>query len=136
MMKSVSGKIQVVSGISAAILVTAAAVIVPRAAAVRSTGGVREIRLVARDMAFYADGGNEPNPVLRVGRGERVRIVLRNDDPGMSHDFAVRAWSAATARIEYEGEAAVELRAPDAAGVESYGCTPHGEMMRGTLRVE
>ncbi|MFP3939709.1 MAG: hypothetical protein ACLF0P_05330 [Thermoanaerobaculia bacterium] len=31
-----------------------------------SAGGVREIRLVARDMAFYFPGGDTPNPILRV----------------------------------------------------------------------
>jgi hypothetical protein len=131
-----NAKHTVVWGLTVALLIAAAAAIVARAAVVRSTAGVREIRLVARGMAFYIDGGNEPNPVLRIARGERVRIVLRNDDPGMFHDFAVRGWKLGTRRVEYGAEAAVELRVPDAAGIESYGCTPHGGMMRGTLRIE
>ena len=59
---------------------------------------VREIRIVAREMTFYLEGGTEPNPVLRVGRVREegdapspvrlrgdppVRLVLR--DVGQGH---------------------------------------------------
>jgi plastocyanin len=101
-----------------------------------SSGGVREIHLVARDMAFYLDGQGEPNPTLVVRRGEHVRILLRNQDVGMSHDFGVLAWKKGTGVITGLGEAAIEFRAPVAAGAETYACTPHAEMMRGTIRVE
>jgi hypothetical protein len=107
----------------------------PRVAS-SSFGGVREIHLVARDMAYYLDGQDEPNPTLVVRRGEQVRILLRNLDAGMSHDFSVRAWKKGTGVINGLGEAAIELRAPRAPGEETYACTPHGEMMRGTIRVE
>ena len=100
------------------------------------SGRVREIHLVARDMAYYLDGQGDPNPTLVVRRGEQVRILLRNVDAGMSHDFSVRAWKKGTGVINGLGEAAIELRAPRAAGAETYACTPHGEMMRGTIRVE
>jgi plastocyanin len=109
------------------------AAILPRVA---SSSSVREIHLVARDMAYYLEGQGEPNPTLVVGRGERVRIRLTNVDVGMSHDFAVDAWKKGTRIINGIGEAAIELRAPRAAGAATYACTPHGEMMRGTIRVE
>jgi hypothetical protein len=113
----------------------ALAATLPRVAST-DAGGVREIHLVARDMAFYLDGQGDPNPTLVLRRGERVRILLRNADPGMSHDFAVRAWKKGTGVINGVGEAAIDFRAPRAAGSEAYACTPHGEMMRGTIRVE
>lgn len=97
---------------------------------------VREIRLVARDMTYYVEGQEDPNPTLRVFRGERVRIRLINRDPGMTHDFAVPAWNAGTGPATNHGEAVVELTAPAESGDASYACTPHGEMMRGTIRVE
>jgi plastocyanin len=97
---------------------------------------VREIRLVARDMTYYVEGQEDPNPTLRVSRGERVRIRLINRDPGMTHDFGVRAWNAGTGLVTNHGEAVVELTAPAESGDASYACTPHGEMMRGTIRVE
>jgi hypothetical protein len=113
----------------------ALAAIVPRVAS-SNAGGVREIHLVARDMAFYLDGQGEPNPTLVLRRGEHVRVLLKNLDAGMSHDFGVRAWNKGTGVINGLGDAAFELRAPKAAGAETYACTPHGEMMRGTIRVE
>lgn len=112
----------------------AVAAIVPRVPS--GSDGPREIRLVARDMTYYLEGQLEPNPTLRVRRGERVRIVLRNDDRGISHDLAVAAWKVYTPLIIGIGEAVMEFRAPEAAGEEAYWCTPHGEMMRGTIRVE
>lgn len=117
------------------LLGVALAAILPRVAS-SSSGGVREIHLVARDMAFYLDGQGDPNPTLVVRRGEQVRILLQNLDAGMSHDFGVRAWKKGTGVINGLGEAAIELRAPLAAAAETYACTPHGEMMRGTIRVE
>jgi plastocyanin len=117
------------------LLGVALAATLPRVAS-SASGGAREIHLVARDMAYYLDGQGEPNPTLVVRRGEQVRILLRNLDPGMSHDFGIRAWKKGTGVINGLGEAAFELRAPRKAGDETYACTPHGEMMRGTIRVE
>ena len=114
---------------------TAAAAVLPRVVT-SASGGVREIHLVVRDMTYYAEGQDTPNPTLLVRRGEHVRILLRNDDAGMSHDFAVRAWNKGTGIVNGRGDAAVELTAPRTAGEATYACTPHGEMMRGTIRVE
>jgi plastocyanin len=124
-------------GFVAAMLLGAATVaaILPRPESA-GADGVREIRLVVRDMTYYADGGREANPTLLVRRGERVRILLRNEDAGMTHDFTVPAWEAATRLLQGRGETVVEFRAPDRAGQDTYACTPHGEMMRGTIRVE
>jgi len=96
----------------------------------------REIRLVARDMAFYLEGQSEPNPTLRLRAGETVRLVLRNDDDGMTHDFAIPGWKAATTRIESGEEAVVTFRAPNQPSSEVYKCRPHAKMMQGTILVE
>ena len=98
---------------------------------------VREIRLVVRDMTFYVEGQPEPNPTLTVRAGEQVRLVLTNDEAGMRHDFAVRAWDVSSRMLEDRGETdAVTFRVPSQRGVETYLCTPHGKMMRGAIRVE
>jgi plastocyanin len=97
---------------------------------------VREIHLVARDMTYYIEGQNQANPTLAVSRGERVRVRLINRDPGMSHDFSVRTWNKGTSLIVSGEQAVIEFTAPDKAGEAAYACTPHGEMMRGTIRVE
>lgn len=97
---------------------------------------VREIRMVVRGMTFYLDGGDAPNPDLRVKAGERVRLLLRNHDTGMTHDFVVDAWQVETKLLQGGEEAAVTFQAPAEPGTEMYFCSPHAQMMRGTIIVE
>ena len=97
----------------------------------------REIRLVVRDMSFYIDGQDVPNPVLRLHAGEEVRVVVSNADAGIAHDFGVDAWDVWTPLLAARGsEAAVSLRVPRTPGTHEYTCRPHSAMMRGTIQVE
>ena len=68
----------------------------------------REIVLVTRDMAFYLEGQQIPNPVLTMTAGETVRIVVCNKDAGIGHNFEVPAWDERSA-IAY-GDATVMAR--------------------------
>ena len=100
-------------------------------------GAPREIRLVARDMTFYIEGQDEPNPPLTLRAGERVRVVLRNEDAGMSHDFVIKALNVGTPLLDGKGQQAiVEFRAPEKKGTHEYTCTPHAAMMKGTIAIE
>ncbi len=97
----------------------------------------REIRLVARDMAFYVDGQDVPNPTLKLHAGEEVRVVVSNADAGMAHDFGVSAWDVRTPLLTARAsQAAVVLHAPRARGSHEYTCGPHSAIMRGTIEVE
>ena len=100
-----------------------------------SPTATREIRLVVRDMTFYVDGQDTPNPTLYARPGDRIRLVLRNTEPGMSHDFTVASWKVATRLLKGKGEDAVEFTVPDAPGSYAYSCTPHAQMMNGSIRV-
>ena len=117
-------------------VVALAATLLPMLA---STGReeAREVRIVTRDMSFYVDGNGEPNPTITFKAGERVKLVLRNEDPGMSHDFVVKAWSLGTKLLEDRGEQdSISFTVPSAPGTTTYHCTPHSKMMSGTLRIE
>ena len=97
----------------------------------------REITLVARGMAFYMLGDpSPPNPVIRVKAGERIRVVLRNDDRGITHDFAVPSFDAALDQIDWNEADDVTFDVPTTPGRYEYICRPHTLMMRGTLIVE
>jgi hypothetical protein len=87
-------------------------------------------------MAFYVDGDSStPNPTLEVKAGERVRVVLRNEDRGMTHDLAVPAVAAAMDAIRWDESGEVTFDAPDTPGTYEYVCRPHALMMRGIIRV-
>jgi plastocyanin domain-containing protein len=96
----------------------------------------REIRIVARNMTFYLDGSAEPNPVIRVRAGERVRLVVRNDDPGTKHDFVAPGLGVETGILRARTETSIVFRAPAQPSTSTYECTPHASMMRGTMTVE
>jgi plastocyanin len=114
-----------------ALLLIAAAI-----APVLTSANAREIRLVARGMAFYADGDLvTPNPTIDVKAGERVRIVLVNQDRGMTHDFALPSVSAAMDAIDWNEQNDLVFDVPDEPGTYQYVCRPHQLMMKGTLRV-
>jgi len=99
----------------------------------------RTVTLLARDMSFYLPGDSTPNPRLVVGRGEKVRFVLRNEQQGIPHDLAIEdgAGDRETSRvIRGAGESAeLTIRAPEQEGEVPYFCTFHSRMMRGVLEV-
>jgi plastocyanin len=70
-------------------------------------------------------------------RGEQIRLVLRYEDAGVSHDFAVSTWQVTTPRVAGRNmEGVVVFRVPQRRGTYTYHCTPHAEMMRGTIQVD
>jgi plastocyanin len=102
---------------------------------VRTKGQPREIVLVAKGMAFYTSGTNTANPEITVRPGESIHVVLKNEDRGMTHDFAVPAVKAATDPLDWNQEGGVTFEAPDKPGTYEYICQPHVLMMKGTLKV-
>ncbi len=97
---------------------------------------VREVTLVIKGMNFYLEGDLEtPNPTIDVKAGERVRVVLRNQDRGMTHDFAIPVLDAALEPIEWNETGTGVFDVPSQPGMYQYVCRPHSLMMRGTIRV-
>jgi plastocyanin len=97
---------------------------------------VREIRLVVRDMAYHAAQTGAENPTLRLNRGERVRLVLTNDDPGYSHNLIAPVLGLSMPLLPSGRSQSVDITVPDLAGVYTYECGPHSEMMRGNIAIE
>jgi plastocyanin len=96
----------------------------------------REVTLVARGMAFYLEGEPEtPNPIINARPGETVRIVLKNHDRGMTHDFTLPAVDASTDVLDWNEEDAITFEVPTEPGAYEYVCRPHLLMMKGTLKV-
>ena len=68
--------------------------------------------------------------------GERVRIVLRNRERGMVHDFAVPVLQAVLDPVRWNEDGDVVFSAPATPGTYRYHCRPHEAMMNGELIVE
>jgi plastocyanin len=95
----------------------------------------REVTLVANGMAFYLEGDDKPNPTITVRAGERVRVVFKNQDRGMTHDFAVPALGEAMSLVGWNETDDLTIRVPSTPGTYEYICNPHRLMMRGTIKV-
>jgi plastocyanin len=95
----------------------------------------REIVLVARDMAFYLEGSEVPNPTIVVKPGEDVRLVITNQDPGITHGFSVTALQISIDRIQAGTTTSLSFRAPARPERHEYVCPPHALMMKGVLLI-
>ena len=95
-----------------------------------------EIKLVVRNMAFYLEGSDEPNPLIVVKPGQQFRIILENQDAGIQHDFQIPTLSVALGGLTPGSEVETPLlRAPETPGRYPYFCSPHAAMMHGILEV-
>jgi plastocyanin len=95
----------------------------------------REVVLVVHDMAFHREGSTEPNPTIVVKASEEVRIVVKNQDTGITHGLSVGAAGASIDRIVPGSTETMKFRAPDKPGRYEYVCPPHAQMMKGVLLV-
>ena len=122
--------------VSAKLVATVVAVLLLGALGVALTRPApREVTLVARGMAFYLENGDTPNPTLTFKAGDRIRIVFRNQDRGISHNVVVPAVNAEFQPIGWNQSADVVFEVPDTPGIYEYWCRPHMMMMRGTIQV-
>ena len=113
------------------VLIAGAAAVLPGIVATREQ--VHEIRVVAKNMAYYASGAEDPNPSIRLAPGEQVRITFRNDDRGMAHDFGIPAFGVGSGVTEFGTEKSFTFKVPDNPSPATYICTPHSAMMSGRI---
>lgn len=113
---------------------TIAGILLPRL--VSSREGVREVRVVARNMTYYVDGVDGPNPTLRFLPGEQVRLSFRNEDRGMTHDLRIPGWSVGTRTVGYGEGDSIAFRVPSSGSGADYACTPHSAMMGGKVVIQ
>jgi len=113
--------------------VVAAAIVLALGGSARSRSeseAVREIVLSARDAAF--NGGN---PTLALRPGERVRFVVRNDDPGVLHSITLPGIDSRVRLVRPGEEVSFEVTVPDGGRFE-YACPQHLPKMRGRIEVQ
>ena len=113
-----------------AVLITTG-IFLPRVLSSRES--VRDIRIVARDMAYHVDAVGERNPTLQLMAGEQVRVTFRNEDRGMSHDFGIPAFGIGTGLVAFGTEKSIVFKVPGTPAAATYICTPHAAMMSGSI---
>lgn len=87
-------------------------------------------------MTFVVDGRlDAPNPLIPLKAGERVRVVLKNEAPGLLHDFVIPEWDVAIEQIRAGETGDVTFVVPDTPGRFEYQCRPHSAMMTGVVEV-
>lgn len=96
----------------------------------------RSIVLEARDAAFLDRGSEnaQRNPRIEVEAGERIRLVIRNTDPGVAHAISLPGLDAEVRLLHPGDEVAVELQAMTP-GTYEYVCPFHVPLMKGSLVV-
>ena len=90
---------------------------------------VRTILLTAKGMKF-----NATNPTIDLEPGVWIRIVLRNEDPGMQHDLVVPQLGLRSAVTETGESTVLSFRVPES-GLLTYLCSFHPVSMKGTFYV-
>jgi plastocyanin len=91
---------------------------------------VREIVLEAKDVVFGGD-----NPTIHAKPGERVRLIVRNSDPGILHSISVPGIDSEVRHIRYGEEVVLDLTIPEG-GSFQYVCPQHAPRMQGRIVVE
>lgn len=96
----------------------------------------REVTVIARGMTFVLAGAPDtPNPVIPLRAGERLRLVLKNEAPGLLHDILIPAWRVQVDQIRAGQSAEVIFTVPSTVGRYEYLCQPHAELMKGFVEV-
>ncbi|MBI4391364.1 MAG: hypothetical protein HY575_05715 [candidate division NC10 bacterium] len=118
-----------VAGLAGAALLLAAAFALPWG---RPAAPVREIRLEARGITW-----NGSNPTLTARVGERLRITVRNAEPGpVPHDLRLVGPGVRATHLLQPGEEATLEVLLDRPGRYAYGCSLHPGLMDGVIEVQ
>ncbi|MBI3007144.1 MAG: hypothetical protein HYY53_02375 [candidate division NC10 bacterium] len=96
---------------------------------------VREVLLEARGIKF--NGFNGENPTLTARVGERLRLTVRNAEPGpVPHDLILVGPGTVASRLLQPGEEATLTLLLDRPGRYVYACSLHPGLMDGVIEVQ
>lgn len=113
----------------AALLLLAAVFAIPWG---RPAAPVREVLLEARGVKFNGD-----NPTLSARVGERLRITVRNAEPGpVPHDLRLVGPGTVATRLLQPGEEVTLTLVLDRPGRYAYACSLHPGLMDGVIEVQ
>lgn len=95
-----------------------------------------DLTLRARDMAFYLDGDDMPNPALVLPPDRRIRLTFVNQDRGIEHDLTLPELDRRTRVLPGNGSRqTLTFRTPEDPARSTYNCSLHLAMMRGAIEI-
>jgi plastocyanin len=107
--------------------------LIPSMARNGTNENVREFVLVAKDMGFHVQGGDEDQ--LTVRPGERVHLTIKNEEIyPMAHNFGIVGLGVRTRPLQPGESQTIELTAGQE-GSLLYSCFLHPGLMEGHIRV-
>ena len=99
-------------------------------------GPARDVVVLARGMSFVLESSPDvPNPVIPLRAGERVRLVLKNDSPGLLHDIVIPELGVEVEQMRAGESRAITFTVPATPGRHEYKCRPHSAMMQGFVEI-
>jgi len=75
------------------------------------------------------------NPVLTLRAGERVRLTLKNEAPGLLHDITIPDLRVTIEQLRQGETGEAVFTVPTSPGKHEYLCRPHSELMRGVVDI-
>jgi len=99
----------------------------------------REITMVAKNMVFNVpslESSGEANPTITLKRGQKITIILRNDDAGMLHDLLIEGLDVRLEAVSFGETTRLTFTVPREPGKYVYLCSFHPTRMRGVFIVE
>lgn len=75
------------------------------------------------------------NPVIPLRAGERVRLTLKNEAPGLLHDITIPDLRVTIEQLRQGESGEAVFTVPNSPGTHQYLCRPHAELMRGVVDI-
>ena len=98
----------------------------------RPAAPIREVLLEARGVKWSGE-----NPTITARVGERLRLTVRNAEPGpVPHDLVLVGPDTVTTRLLQPGEEATLELLLDRPGRYAYACSLHPGLMDGVIEVQ
>ena len=90
---------------------------------------------VSIDFRLESSAAPPTTGTLSFEPGERIRLIVRNNDIGVLHSIRLPGIDDTLRHIRWEEQAVIEFTAPEAGAFE-YICPQHAPKMQGRIRIE
>jgi len=91
------------------------------------SGTIHEVNIIIEHMAFTPD-----TETLSIKEGDTIRLIIHNEDVGMTHAFEIEELNIRMRNIHYSETVSVDIDVDDLSDQLDYACQNHF-LMEGTI---